>query len=235
MTLLSDPARHRLVLAVTATDAPFTSRPESMPKNVARTTLLSNASTVSDDDDVLTRSVPIAARAELGDMARSSKRCCKPTAWRSIVSLRHAGAPVVLDNNELQIGRKASIFARHSSGAPCCSRTVRHPDAVSDHASPRRRQGRDGLQATKVTGLSEAVLVSLIPSVLSVSVSPSAGREVQVASAVLRDLRLMQASPGPAAERATRRYRRMFMPPAPLRSAPRASPKHPIGRALTFS
>jgi hypothetical protein len=93
-------------------------------------------------------------------------------------------------------------------------------------------------QATWVRqGMSEAVLVSLIPSVSSVSVPPSppAGEVPEVASAVLRDLRLMQATPEPPPPTELRvAIERMFMLRlrAALDRAPRASHKDIPSAAL---
>jgi hypothetical protein len=86
-------------------------------------------------------------------------------------------------------------------------------------------------------GHSEAVLVSLIPSISSVSIplTPPAGEVPEVASAVLRDLRLMQASPEPPPPSELRvGIERMFMLRlrAALDRAPRPSHKDIPSAAL---
>jgi hypothetical protein len=245
MTLLSDPVRHRLVLAVTATGRAvyLTARVDPEERRAYRT-LLSNASTVSDDDDVLDALGPDGAPLELKlrDMATLIETLLQADGMaldRCFLSDTH-GAPVVLDNNELQIGRKGfDLRAPLEWRAMLFQEPFGTLTPVSDHASAQTPPGGVMVyQATWVRqGLSEAVLVSLIPSVSSVSVPPHppAGEVPEVASAVLRDLRLMQASPEPPPPSELRvGIERMFMLRlrAALDRAPRASHKDIPSAAL---
>jgi hypothetical protein len=245
MTLLSDPVRHRLVLAVTATGRAvyLTARVDPEERRAYRT-LLSNASTVSDDDDVLDALGPDGAPLELKlrDMATLIETLLQADGMaldRCFLSDTH-GAPVVLDNNELQIGRKGfDLRAPLEWRAMLFQEPFGTLTPVSDHASAQAPPGGVMVyQATWVRqGLSEAVLVSLIPSVSSVSVPPHppAGEVPEVASAVLRDLRLMQALPEPPPPSELRvGIERMFMLRlrAALDRAPRASHKDIPSAAL---
>jgi len=112
------------------------------------------------------------------------------------------GSPVVLDGAELRIGRKwfdlraplrwrASLFQEPFGGA--------FPSSDLD-ASQSFASGVMIYQATWVQqGMSEAVLVSLLGSLASASPPATGprGETPEIVSAVLRDLRLMQAAPGP--------------------------------------
>jgi hypothetical protein len=245
MTLLSDPIRHRLVLAVTATGrAVYFSARVSADERRAYRSLLSNATTVSDDDAVLDAMGPDGSPLELKlrDM-RTLINTLLETDGRALdrcfLSDTH-GSPVVLDNHELHIGRKGFDL-----NAPLEWRAMLFQEpfgtvmAVSDREPNSKPPG--GVMVYQATwirqGLSEAVLVSLIPSLCSVSVPPSppAGEVPEVASAVMRDLRLMQASPEPPPPNELRvAIERMFMLRlrAALDRAPRASHKDIPSAAL---
>jgi len=245
VTLLSDPVRHRLVLAVTATGrAVYLSARVSPDERHAYRRLLSNASTVSDDDAVLDALGPDGAPLELKvrDMSTVIDTLLENDGMaldRCFLSDTH-GAPVVLDKHELQIGRKDFDLR-----APLEWRAMlfQEPFGTVMPASDREPSAKPSggvmvYQATWVRqGPSEAVLVSLISSISSVSVpqSPAAGEVPEVASAVLRDLRLMQASPEPPPPAELRvAIERMFMLRlrAALDRAPRASHKDIPSAAL---
>jgi hypothetical protein len=245
MTLLSDPIRHRLVLAVTATGRAvyFSARVNADERHAYRN-LLSNASTVSDDDAVLDAMGPDGASLELKvrDMSTLVSTLLKADGAaldRCFLSDTH-GVPVVLDNHELQIGRKGfDLRAPLEWRAMLFQEPFGTVMTVSDREQSSTPPGGVMVyQATWVRqGLSEAVLVSLIPSVSSVSVPPSppAGEVPEVASAVLRDLRLMQATPEPPPPSELRvAIERMFMLRlrAALDRAPRASHKDIPSAAL---
>jgi hypothetical protein len=245
MTLLSDPVRHRLVLAVTSTGRAvyFSARVSPDERHTYRE-LLSNASTVSDDDAVLDALGPDGAPLELklGDMKDLVDTLLQTDGMaldRCFLSDTH-GAPVVLDNHELHIGPQGfdlraplewrAMWFQEPFGTVL-------PLSDRDPASPPPG-GVMVYQATWVRqGPSEAILVALIPSVSSVAVPPNppAGEVPEVASAVLRDLRLMQATPEepPPAELRVG-IERMFMLRlrAALDRAPRASHKDIPSAAL---
>jgi hypothetical protein len=245
MTLLTDQVRHRLVLAVTATGrAVYLSARVNPEDRHAYRALLSSASTVSDDDAVLDALGPDGAPLELKlrDMATLIETLLQTDGMaldRCFLSDTH-GAPVVLDNHELQIGRKGfDLRAPLEWRAMLFQEPFGAMTPVSDHEPSQTPPGGVMVyQATWVRqGVSEAVLVSLIPSVSSVSVPPNppAGEVPEVASAVLRDLRLMQASPEPPPPRELRvGIERMFMLRlrAALDRAPRASHKDIPSAAL---
>ena len=245
MTLLSDPIRNRLVLAVTATGRAvyFSARVSSDERHTYRG-LLSNASTVSDDDAVLDAMGPDGAPLELKlrDMSTLINTLLKTDGLaldRCFLSDTH-GAPVVLDTHELHIGRKGfDLRAPLEWRAMLFQEPFGTVMAVSDREPNSKPPGGVMVyQATWVRqGPSEAVLVALIPSISSVSVPPSppAGEVPEVASAVLRDLRLMQASPEPPPPNELRvAIERMFMLRlrAALDRAPRASHKDIPSAAL---
>ncbi len=245
MTLLSDPIRHRLALAVTATGrAVYFSARVSAEERHAYRGLLSSASTVSDDDAVLDAMGPDGAPLELklrdmNILVDSLLEADGMALDRCFLSDTH-GAPVVLDNHELLIGRKdfdlraplewRAMLFQEPFGAlmPVSDRepSTKPPGGVMVYQATWVRQGH-----------SEAVLVSLIPSISSVAAppSPAAGEVPEVASAVLRDLRLMQASPEPPPPAELRvAIERMFMVRlrAALDRAPRASHKDIPSAAL---
>ncbi|MET0593668.1 MAG: hypothetical protein ABW133_13275 [Polyangiaceae bacterium] len=238
ITLLSDPVRHRLVLAVTGTGRAvyFSARVNPEERHAYRR-LLSHTSTVSDDDAVLDALGPDGAPLELklvdmnafleflllrDDMAMD----------RCFLSDTH-GAPVVLDNHELHIGRQGfDLRAPLEWRAMLFQEPFGTVNPVSDREPAQNPPGGVMVyQATWVRqGISEAVLVSLIPSVSSVATPPHppVGEVPEVASAVLRDLRLMQASPEPPPPAELRvAIERMYMVRlrAALDRAPRASHK----------
>jgi hypothetical protein len=236
MTLLSDPIRHRLVLAVTATGRAvyFSARVSPDERHTYRS-LLSSASTVSDDDAVLDALGPDGDPLELrlADMNVFIEILLQRDGMamdRCFLSDTH-GAPVVLDNHELHIGRQGfDLRAPLEWRAMLFQEPFGTITPVSDREPAQNPPGGVMVyQATWVRqGISEAVLVSLIPSVSSVATPPHppAGEVPEVASAVLRDLRLMQASPEPPPPAELRvAIERMFMVRlrAALDRAPRAS------------
>jgi len=245
MTLLSDPVRGRLALAVTATGrAVYFSARVSADERHAYRGLLSHASTVSDDDAVLDAVGPDGDPLELKlrDMKILIDTLLQTDALaldRCFLSDTH-GAPVVLDNHGLQIGRKDfDLRAPLEWRAMLFQEPFGAVMPVSDRESQAKPPGGVMIyQATWVRqGHSEAVLVALIPSISSVAVppSPAAGEVPEVASAVLRDLRLMQASPEPPPPAELRvAIERMFMLRlrAALDRAPRASHKDIPSAAL---
>jgi hypothetical protein len=245
MTILADSVRHRLALAVTATGrAVYFSARVSADERHAYRSLLSKASTVSDDDAVLDATGPDGAPLELKlrDMSMLVDTLLQTDRMaldRCFLSDTH-GAPVVLDNHELQIGRQDfDLRAPLEWRAMLFQEPFGAVMAVSDREFSAKPPGGVMIyQATWVRqGLSEAVLVSLIPSISSVATppSPSAGEVPEVASAVLRDLRLMQASPEPPPPAELRvAIERMFMLRlrAALDRAPRASHKDIPSAAL---
>jgi len=206
VTLLGNRARDRLVLAVTTASRTvyFGARVDPTERHAYRA-MLSSASTVPDDDAVLDAAGPDGAPFDLGakDMAdlldilhrtdrRSFERCFLSDT---------RGAPVVLDGSELLIGGqwfdlrspllwRAALFQEPFAPVLPASDS----DATASPAS-----GVMVYQATWIQqGMSEAVLVSLLGSlgaVPSVSASIQTAEVPEVASAVLRDLRLMQAAP----------------------------------------
>ena len=245
MTLLSDPIRHRLVLAVTATGRAvyFSARVDSEERRIYRS-LLSHASTVSDDDAVLDAMGPDGDPLELKlrDMSILVDTLLERDDMaldRCFLSDTH-GAPVVLDSHELSIGKKGfDLRAPLEWRAMLFQEPFGTVMAVSDRQAEATPPGGVMVyQATWVRqGVSEAVLVSLIPSLSSVSVPPSPpeGEVPEVASAVLRDMRLMQASPEPPPPAELRvGIERMFMLRlrAALDRAPRASHKDIPSAAL---
>jgi hypothetical protein len=245
MTILADPIRNRLVLAVTVTGrAVYFSARVNPDERHAYRRLLSSASTVSDDDAVLDAMGPDGDPLELNlrDMSTLINTLLKSDGMaldRCFLSDTH-GAPVVLDNHELHIGRKGfDLRAPLEWRAMLFQEPFGTVMAVSDREPTSKPPGGVMVyQATWVRqGHSEAVLVSLIPSISSVSVplSPPAGEVPEVASAVLRDLRLMQASPEPPPPSELRvGIERMFMLRlrAALDRAPRPSHKDIPSAAL---
>jgi len=208
VTLLGNRARDRLVLAVTTAHRTvyFGAKVDPSERHTYRS-ILSSASTVSDDDAVLDAAGLDGAPfdlglKDLGDLLNILLRADGKAFDRCFLSDTH-GAPVVLDGAELRIGGqwfdlrspllwRAALF-QEPFGAGV-------PTSDSD-ATPAPAGGVMIYQATWVQqGVSEAVLVSLLGPLGSVS-SPAGASTTDavempdVASAVLRDLRLMQAAP----------------------------------------
>jgi hypothetical protein len=208
LTLLGNRARDRLVLATTTAHRTvyFGARVDPGERLTYRR-ILSGASTVSDDDAVLDAAGPDGTPFELAlkdmsDFLNLLLRADGRAFERCFLSDTH-GAPVVLDGSELRIGGhwfdlrsplqwRAALF-QEPFGAVL--------PANDRDATPSPAAGVMVYQATWVQqGMSEAVLVSLVGSLGSVSTpaTAAAGAEMpEVASAVLRDLRLMQAAPEP--------------------------------------
>jgi len=238
VTLLGNRARDRLVLAVTSAHRAvyFGSRVDPDQRGAYRG-LLSSASTVSDDDAILDAAGPDGSPFELrlrdmNDLLGILLRADGGAFDRCFLSDTR-GSPVVLDGAELRIGRKwfdlraplqwkASLF-QEPFGAIFPASDV---DATQSFAG-----GVMIYQATWVQqGMSEAVLVSLLGSLASTSppTTGARGETPEVVSAILRDLRLMQASPGPPPPFELRvGIEHMFMLPlrAALDRAPRPSQK----------
>jgi hypothetical protein len=210
VTLLGNRARDRLVLAVTSAHRTvyIGARVDPSERHAYRG-ILSSASTVPDDDAVLDAAGPDGAPFELGlddlsDLLQILHQIDRRAFERCFLSDTH-GAPVVLDGAELRIGGqwfdlrspllwRAALF-QEPFGAIL--------PANDRDATPSPASGVMVYQATWVQqGMSEAVLVSLLGSLGSVSASANtvplpSGDMPEVASAVLRDLRLMQAAPEP--------------------------------------
>jgi hypothetical protein len=139
---------------------------------------------------------------------------------------------VVLDENELRLGRKAfDLRSPLEWRATLFQEPLAPVVGANDRDSSSFAAGKGVLvyQATWVRqGSSEAVLVSVLSSLphLAGSGMPPAGEAPEIASAMLRDLRLMQASadvPPPQELRVAIEH--MYMPRlrAALDRAPRAS------------
>jgi len=212
LTLLGNRKRDRLVLAVTTAHRAAYFGAHVDPKD-RRTyhAMLSRASTVSDDDAVLDAASPDGAPfdlalADLSELLTLLLRADRGAFERCFLSDTH-GKPVVLDGAELRIGRlwfdlrspllwRAALFQEpFATVLPASDRD----------ATPKATAGVMVYQATWVQqGLSEAVLVSLLgplgplPTHESLLGEPPLGPEMaDVASAVLRDLRLMRAAAEP--------------------------------------
>jgi hypothetical protein len=245
MTLLGNRARDRLVLAVTTEQRAvyFGARVEPDERHDYRG-LLSSASTVSDDDAVLDATGPdgISIELRLRDLSELVNMLLRADANafdRCFLSDTH-GAPVVLDGPELRIGRKGfDLRAPLEWRATLFQEPFGVLMPMSEYdAAATESGGVMVYQATWVRqGMSEAVLVSLLASLSSASTPQSlpVGEMPEVASAVLRDLRLMQAAPDAPPPRELRvGIERMYMLRlrAALDRAPRASHKDiPSGAA----
>ncbi|HKQ71248.1 MAG TPA: hypothetical protein VJT73_18015, partial [Polyangiaceae bacterium] len=208
LTLLANGARQRLVLAVTtARDAVYFAARLDLSERHALRHLLSFASTISDDDAVLDATAPDGAPLELraGDLENLVRTllAVSPGALDRCLLSDTRGAPVTLDGADLRIGRRGFDLR-----APLEWRAMlfQEPFGVvmptSDHdKSPIAPPG--GIMVYQGTwvrqGACEVVLVSLMSSVSAAAASekPDDGTTPEVASAVLRDLRLMQATPEP--------------------------------------
>jgi hypothetical protein len=214
LTLLGNRARDRLVLAVTTAQRAvyFGAKVDREERHASRG-LLSHASTVSDDDAVLDAAGPDGAPFELAlkdlsDLFHILLRADRKAFERCLLSDTH-GAPVVLDGSELRIrGQWFDLRAPLEWRAAL----FQEPFGPVLPASDRDRNSTPGpaagvmiYQATWVQqGMSEAVLVSLLGSLGSAPVvagagapPPDGGETPEIASAVLRDIRLMQATPEP--------------------------------------
>ncbi len=245
MTLLGNRARDRLVLAITnAHRAVYFAARVDPDERPAYRTLLSNALTVSDDDAVLDATAsdgsPLELRPrELGQLVDILLRLEGEALDRCFLSDTR-GAPVVLDGPELRVGRKSFDLR---SPLEWRATLFQEPFGIvmpmSDRdSSPSPSAGVMVYQATWIRqGMSETVLVSLLASLSPVPnpLSLPIGEMPEVASAVLRDLRLMQAAPdAPPPMELRVGIERMFMLRlrAALDRAPRASQKEfPSGAA----
>jgi hypothetical protein len=244
LTLLGNGARDRIVLAVTTQERTLYLAAQAKPDDRrAHPRLVSWACTVADDDLVLDATGPdgkplslsledfdVLVQTLLGVDRGALDRCFLSDA---------RGSPVVLDEHELRVGRKA--FDLH---APLEWRATLFQEPLAlvlttNERDPTPSPGRGILvyQATWVRqGSSEAVLVSVLSSLPHVGASlPLAGEAPEIASAMLRDLRLMQAtadSPPPQELRVAIEH--VYMPRlrAALDRAPHASHKDiPSGTA----
>jgi hypothetical protein len=206
--------------------------------------ILSTACTVADDDAVLDATAPDGAPLclrlrDLADMVETLLAVDRGALDRCFLS-DVRGAPVVLDGNELCLGRKAfDLRAPLEWRATIFQEPFGAVVATSDRdPTPSRCSGLMVYQATWVRqGSSEAVLVSVLSSLPSAASSkmPSAAEVPEVASAMLRDLRLMQATPDkPPPEELRVAIEHVYMPRlrAALDRAPRASERDmPSGTA----
>jgi hypothetical protein len=251
ITLLGNRARDRLVLAATSAQRTIYVGARVDPsERHAHRSMLSSAVTVSDDDAVLDAAGPDGAPLELGladmrDLLDILLRADRGAFDRCFLSDTH-GAPVVLDGSDLRIGGqwfdlrsplrwRAALF-QEPFGAVL---------PTSDRAPALSPAGGVMVyQATWVQqGVSEAVLVSLLGSLGSVSTvaspasppPPHAIEMPDVAFAVMRDLRLMQAAPEeppPSELRVGIEHTFMLRLRAALDRAPRPSQKDiPSGAA----
>jgi hypothetical protein len=205
MTLLGNRARDRIVLAITTAERAvyFGARLDSDERR-AHANLISRASTVSDDDAVLDATGPDGGPlqvkiGELSDLAATFLRADRQAFDRCFLSDTH-GVPVVLDGPALCIGRNAfDLRAPLEWRATLFQEPFGAMMPLSDgDTTLSPSAGVMVYQATWVRqGMSEAVLVSLLASLSSISVTDNLplGEVPEVASAVLRDLRLMQATP----------------------------------------
>jgi hypothetical protein len=238
MTLLGNRKRDRIVLAITtAHRAVYFGARLDIDERRAYAAFVSQASTVSDDDGVLDAAGPNGNALEvevrdLRDLTTALLRADRQSFDRCFLSDTH-GAPVVLDGPALSIG--ASTFDLR---APLEWRATLFQEPtgaqmpVSDwDARLSPSPGVMVFQATWIRqGSSEAVLVSLLASLSAAAHAekPAAGEEPEIIAAVLRDIRLMQASPDapPPAELRVG-IERMFMLRlrAALDGAPRPSRK----------
>jgi hypothetical protein len=246
VTLFGNRARDRLVMAVTTTDrAVYLGARIEHEQRPQHRSLLSSASTVSDDEAVLDATGPDGKPLEmsvsdLSALLQAILRADGSALERCFLSDTR-GAPVVLDGNDLRIGRKGFDL-----GAPLEWRATlfQEPFGVLTGANDWDRHaapcgGVMVYQATWIRqGFSEAVLVSLLASLTSASSQAGfpTGEMPDVQSAVLRDLRLMQASPEPPPPRELRvgiERAYMLRLRAALDRAPRASQKDvPSGAAV---
>jgi hypothetical protein len=245
VTLFGNRARDRLVMAVTTSDrAVYVGARIEHEQRTQHRALLSSASTVSDDEAVLDATGPDGKPLELsvGDLSMLLRAVLRADAGaldRCFLSDTR-GAPVVLDGNDLRIGRKGFDL-----GAPLEWRATlfQEPFGVLTGSNDWDRNaapcgGVMVYQATWIRqGFSEAILVSLLASLTSASSQAGfpTGEMPDVQSAVLRDLRLMQASPEPPPPRELRvgiERAYMLRLRAALDRAPRASQKDiPSGAA----
>ncbi len=212
VTLLGNRKRDRLVLAVTNAQQAIYFGAHVDPRDRRRYRgMLANASTVSDDDAVLDAAGPGGAPfdlalADLSELLTLLLRADRSAFERCFLSDTH-GKPVVLDGAELRIGR---LWFDLRSPLQWRAVLFQEPFAAVLPANDRDATGQATAgvmvyQATWVRqGPSEAVLVSLlgplgpVPTRDSLLVDPGLGPEMaDVASAVLRDLRLMRAAAEP--------------------------------------
>jgi hypothetical protein len=245
LTLLGNEARERIVLAVTTSErALYVAARAKTEDRLPYRNLLASACTVADEDAVLDATGPdgaplLLAIADLGDLVDALLVVDGAALDRCFLSDAR-GAPVVLDPNELRLGRKAfDLRAPLEWHATLFQEPVAPVVALSDRdvgAGPSR--GILIYQATWVRqGSSEAVLVSVLSSLPQTSgpVPLPSGEAPEITSSMLRDLRLMQAnadSPPPADLRVAIEH--MYMPRLrrALDRAPRASHKDmPSGTA----
>jgi len=205
MTLLANRARDRIVLAVTTAErAVYFGARLDADDRPTYASLIAKASTVSDDDAVLDATgpdgTPLQVRIrDLQDLATTLLRADRQAFDRCFLSDTH-GLPVVLDGPTLCIGRQGfDLRAPLEWRATLFQEPFGALMPLSDlDATLSPSAGVMVYQATWVRqGMSESVLVSLLASLSSLALPESApqGEVPEVASAVLRDLRLMQATP----------------------------------------
>ena len=238
MTLLGNRARDRIVLAVTtAQRAVYFSARLDADERRAHAKLIANASTVSDDDAVLDATGPDGASLEvrvrdLQDLATTCLRADRQ-AYDSMLSLRHQRRPGGSRRTPAPDRKKwfRSAGAARVARDPFSGAIRRADAALRPRLQLSPSAGVMVYQATWVRqGGSEAVLVSLLASLSSISLTArvALGEVPEVTSAVLRDLRLSQATPEePPPTELRVGIERMYMLPlrAALDRAPRASRK----------
>jgi hypothetical protein len=236
LTLLANGNRERIVLAVTTAErALYVAALAKADDRGTHRNLLSWACTVADDDAVLDATGPDGAPlsltlADLDDLVTALLAVDRAALDRCFLSDAR-GAPVVLDENELRLGRKAfDLRSPLEWHATLFQEPLAPVLATSDRdSSAAAGKGILVYQATWVRqGSSEAVLVSVLSSLphLTGSGLPPAGEAPEIASAMLRDLRLMQASAdAPPPQELRVAIEHMYMPRlrAALDRAPRAS------------
>src|SRR5262252_1337386 len=238
LTLLGNGARDRVVLAVTTAERALYVGAQVEPDDrSAHRTLLSWACTVPDDDAVLDATGPDGASltlplADLDELIQTLLAVDRAALDRCYLSDAR-GAPVVLDEHELRLGRKAFDLRAPLEWRATLFQEAFAPILRTGDRDPAQSTGKGILvyQATWVRqGSSEAVLVSVLSSLphFAGSTLPSAGEPPEIASAVMRDLRLMQASAdAPPPDELRVAIEHMFMPRlrAALDRAPRPSHK----------
>jgi hypothetical protein len=205
MTLLGNRARDRIVLAITTSQrAVYFGAQLDADEREAFASLICTASTVPDDDAVLDATGPGGAplqlrMRDLRDLTSAFLHADRGAFDRCLLSDTH-GVPVVLDGPILRIGPstfdlRAPLEWRATLFQEPFAALMPHSD-LDPTLSPSA--GVMVYQATWVRqGMSETVLVSLLTSLSALSIPDGAalGHTPEVASAVLRDLRLMQATP----------------------------------------
>lgn len=206
ISLLSNRARDRLILALTSSNQVLYvgSKHLGDDERERYLTLLSRATTIPEDDAVLeaTGSDGLPLQLHVRDLESLLTHLLRvdPRALDRCFLSDTSGTPVVLDGSALQIGRHvfdlSSPLEWHAFLFQEPVGPVSGPNDWECSAPPMG--GVMVYQATWVRqGSREAVLVSVLASIAANHVPSDlfAGHAPQVQSALLRDLRLMQAAP----------------------------------------